>query len=207
MAKAIDKLKGPKADIHTKGFHTKGGNSARQTKEWAPLVISPRVQEAMMAIKEVLKDGEEHSIKDIKAAIKGLGSRERYIYDALKAMPEVDKHNHGRGGSFYRFKSPEKLAEEKKAIHPAVARDTQIAREKDDKRSPKHSALRDRVEEVLPGYDPVVSIAEIANDASVPIAIRLECHRDVARYTTPQVKATEITSEDQPIALNFKWEA
>ena len=81
-----------------------------------------------------------------------------------------------------------------------------MAKAKNDKESPKHAAIRDRVEEVLPGYDPVVSIAQIANDGSVPIAVRLECHRDVAKYTTPMVKAAEITTDDQPIALNFRWE-
>ena len=216
MPKETDRIKnGQKHDVHQRGLLEIGKNGVKKNpskavkaaQDFLPVSVGPRIQEAMIAIREVLSDGEEHSVKDIKDVIKGLGSRERYIYDALKIMPEVVVHNHGRGGSFWRLKNPEIPNEEKRKKNPDVARNTDIAKAKDDQRSPKHAALRDRVEEVLPGYDPVVSIAEIANDPTIPIAIRLECHRDVARYTTPQVKATEITSDDQPIALSFKWES
>ena len=216
MPKSTDRIKGgQKQDVHQRGLLEVAKNGVKKNpsahvkaaQDFLPVSVGPRVQEAMIAITEVLSDGQEHSVKDIKSVIKGLGSRERYIYDALKIMPEVVVHNHGRGGSFWKLRNPEIPNEEKRQNNPSVARDTQIAKKKDDKRSPRHAAIRDRVEEVIPGYDPVVSIAEIANDPTIPIAIRLECHRDVARYTTPQVKATEITSDDQPIALNFKWEA
>jgi|DEB0MinimDraft_6_1074348.scaffolds.fasta_scaffold35857_1 hypothetical protein len=213
MAKAVDKIKGVKEDIHVRGYarSNRKGDPLRSRKkglppDWEPIVMSPRVTEAMQTIVEVLSDGKEHSIADLRNAQAANKSPTRYIYDALKLLPEVESHNHGRGGSFYRLRNPEKPAEEKKKDNPAVAKSVDIIVQKDDKRSVQRAALRDRVEDVLPGYDPVVSIAEIANDPSVPIAIRLECHRDVARYTTPQVKAVEITSEDQPVALSFKWQ-
>ena len=186
-------------------YHNKA--RGRITKNWAPIKTSPRVQEGVAIIKEVLSDGQEHSAKDLVSAFEKAGSYQRYLYDALKLLPEVKQNNRGRGGCTYTWKSPEPSQQAKRDANPVVARSTDIAKAKNDKESPKHAALRDRVEEVLPGYDPVVSIAQIANDDSVPIAVRLECHRDVAKYTTPMVKAAEITTDDQPIALNFRWES
>jgi hypothetical protein len=185
-------------------YHNKA--RGRITKNWAPVKTSPRVQEAVAIIKEILADGKEHPISELRTAFEAAGSYTRYLYDALKILPEVRQTMRGRGGCTYSWKAPVPSPQAQRDANPQVARSTDVAKAKNDKESPKHAAIRDRVEEVLPGYDPVVSIAQIANDDSVPIAVRLECHRDVAKYTTPMVKAAEITTDDQPIALNFRWE-
>jgi hypothetical protein len=71
---------------------------------------------------------------------------------------------------------------------------------------PTNQSVADRLATYVPQYDPIVALAQIASDHTTPLAVRIEIHSTLAKYIVPQVKATEITSSDQPIALNFKWE-
>lgn len=43
-----------------------------------------------------------------------------------------------------------------------------------------------------PHYDPVVSMAEIANDPSVDLQHRITCHKEVAKYVRPQLRSMTI---------------
>ena len=43
----------------------------------------------------------------------------------------------------------------------------------------------------FPNYNPVVAMAEIANDEKNDVVIRLAANKEVAKYTAPQSKAIE----------------
>lgn len=172
--------------------HTKWTNVKKPT---------PKVLKAIDLLREILADGKAHSAKELKAVFHLNNCPWRYVQEAKKQIGGIDIDNRGRGGAYWQYSQPSADPETAAKNNPEVAKSTEVIR----KLTPLSGPLRDRIADAVPGYDPIVSIAEIANDQSVPIAVRLECHRDVAKYTVAQVKATEITSEDQPIALNFKW--
>ena len=46
-----------------------------------------------------------------------------------------------------------------------------------------------------PGYSPVVSMADIANDMDNDLSTRFNAHKEVAQYVTPKLKALEVTGE------------
>ena len=53
-------------------------------------------------------------------------------------------------------------------------------------------ALLDAIGDVCPDYDPVVSMAIIANDVTQELSIRVQCHKEVAQYVHPKRKALEV---------------
>jgi hypothetical protein len=63
-------------------------------------------------------------------------------------------------------------------------------------------ALNELMAEKFPGYDPIVAMAEIANDDKNDIEIRLTAHKEVAKYTRPQLKSVEHTG-DKAITFNI----
>ena len=172
------------------------GKSSSNWSQSAPM--SPMVSKCVSLLKAYLKDGQPYEVKEMMAFLKENGVDRKYAYQARKILG-IQITGSGRTGSYWSLGPDHAIARKEE---PAAARNSEIAQ---SKAPVKAKALRERVEDAIPGYDPIVSIAQIANDQTVPIAVRLECHRDVARYTTPQVKATEITSDDQPLALSFKW--
>ena len=42
-----------------------------------------------------------------------------------------------------------------------------------------------------PGYQPVVSMADIANDESNDLLMRFNAHKEIAQYIVPKLKAVE----------------
>ena len=177
----------------------------QKIRHWKPFTKpKPKQTKAIELIREALSDGNEHTATELKELFAKADVGWRYACEAKKFLgDEVLINNRGRGGALWRWRHAEAPHEVKKAENPMAAKSAALIKE----HGPATKApLRERVEEAVPGYDPVVSIAQIANDPSVPIAVRLECHRDVAKYMVPQVKATEITTDDQPIALSFRWQ-
>jgi len=53
------------------------------------------------------------------------------------------------------------------------------------------SKLRDDLLKKFPEYNPVISLAVIANDEKNGIDIRVQAHKEVCRYIFPQLKAVE----------------
>ena len=180
---------------------SKGG---RKNTDWAPVKLQPQVQRALDIIKLVLADGGEHSTTEFTELFKENKIPHRNLHYAIKEIkPHIDMVNRGRGGAFYRLKDAQGIPPRPEDV-PMEARSAALAQAK----APVSAqTLRMKVDTAVPGYDPIVAIAAIANDPTTPVAVRLECHRDVAKYLVPQVKAVEISTDDQPIALNFKWES
>jgi hypothetical protein len=55
-------------------------------------------------------------------------------------------------------------------------------------------------------YDPVVSMAMIANDPNNPIDLRANCHDKVAKYVRPVLKAVEVTG-NVDVSVDQKYDA
>lgn len=53
-------------------------------------------------------------------------------------------------------------------------------------------------------YDPVVALAEIANDLSHPIEVRVVAHSKVARYVHAEVRPVEATHNDDQGVIEAK---
>ena len=64
------------------------------------------------------------------------------------------------------------------------------------------SELLNMLSERFPDYHPVLAMAEIANDTSVAVDIRLDCHKQIAPYVVPKLKAIEVSGVDgEPLEL------
>ncbi len=63
-------------------------------------------------------------------------------------------------------------------------------------------AVIDLLKERFPEYHPVVAMAEIANDESHSVELRLQAHKEVAHYVAPTRKAVEITAE-QAVSMSI----
>jgi hypothetical protein len=57
--------------------------------------------------------------------------------------------------------------------------------------------LQDRLEAL--GVDPVMGLAQIANDPSAPIELRARVQMELLQYILPKRKALEVTSGAQPM--------
>lgn len=63
--------------------------------------------------------------------------------------------------------------------------------------------LRALLAEKFPDYHPVAAMAAIANDSKVKLEHRITCHREVAKYVEPQLKAVEHSVGDENKGLHF----
>ena len=65
------------------------------------------------------------------------------------------------------------------------------------------AVLIERLSERFPNYDPVIALAELAQDASVDLSVRLDCHKTLANYLYPKMRSVEWIDENttQPIVI------
>lgn len=57
------------------------------------------------------------------------------------------------------------------------------------------AAIADALRERYPDWDPVIAMAEIANDPKNDITLRLAAAKEVAQYIHPKRKAIELTGK------------
>ena len=65
------------------------------------------------------------------------------------------------------------------------------------------AALLAKLEDSFPTYDPLLALVEIAQDASVDLSVRLDCHKTLANYLYPKMRSVEWIDENttQPIVI------
>jgi len=63
-------------------------------------------------------------------------------------------------------------------------------------------AMREEVEKVCPGYDPIVALAMVAADDTKDDAIRIQCHKELAPYFYPKLKVVEAEVDAELSASN-----
>ena len=67
-------------------------------------------------------------------------------------------------------------------------------------------ALRALLNARFPGWSPVVQMAEIAQDETHVIEVRLNAAKEVAKYIYPQLKAVDLAdSVGNPVKLVIEW--
>ena len=64
-------------------------------------------------------------------------------------------------------------------------------------------ALRDRLAEKFPGWDPVEAMAKVANDKSADPATRFQACKEVAQYIHPKLKSIEVSGELKSTIVRF----
>jgi disulfide oxidoreductase YuzD len=52
--------------------------------------------------------------------------------------------------------------------------------------------LKDLIRDVYPNYNPIMAMIEIATDEKQDQKTQLACHKEVAQYLYPKLKATEV---------------
>ena len=52
-------------------------------------------------------------------------------------------------------------------------------------------SILDMLQEEFPGYHPVMALAVLGNDETLEKASRITCHKEIAKYVAPQLKAVE----------------
>ena len=63
--------------------------------------------------------------------------------------------------------------------------------------------VQDLLAEKFPGYDPVIAMASIAHDPESDPQMVFNAHKEVAKYTRPQLKAVDLTSTGGGIHLTW----
>ena len=167
--------------------------------DWRGIKVQPAVKKATSIVNTILADGKEHLSSEVWAEANALGvGSKKSLYLAAKHLDVKYSGGGHHGPVYWRLPTFDARME-----NPEAAKSSEILK---DKAPPTKQILREKIERENPGYDPIVAISKIANDPQVPLAVRLDCHREIAKFLVPQVKAAEITTEDQPIALEFRWQ-
>jgi len=65
------------------------------------------------------------------------------------------------------------------------------------------AALIERLNDNYPSYDPVIGLAELAQDVLVALSVRLDCHKTLVSYLYPKMRSVEWKDENtnQPIVI------
>lgn len=61
--------------------------------------------------------------------------------------------------------------------------------------------------EHVPGYHPLVYLAQVANDPETRVDLRVRCSETLAKYTHPQLKSVETNvNVKSQVTFNVSWE-
>lgn len=61
----------------------------------------------------------------------------------------------------------------------------------------KSLEIRELIAQRYPDYHPVLALAEIAQDTSNEVSLRLQANKEVAKYVCPQLKSIEIKEHQE----------
>ena len=65
------------------------------------------------------------------------------------------------------------------------------------------TALLAKLDDSFPNYDPLLALVELAQDGSVDLSVRLDCHKTLANYLYPKMRSVDWIDENgtQPILI------
>ena len=66
------------------------------------------------------------------------------------------------------------------------------------------AAVRELIEEAYPDWNPVLAMADMAQDESLENSVRVQCMKEVAGYMYPKKKAITVQN-DSPGTLRLTW--
>lgn len=61
--------------------------------------------------------------------------------------------------------------------------------------------LVELMEQMFPGYNPVIQLAEIAQDETVDISYRVTCAKELANYLYPKRKAVDLSGKEERVTV------
>lgn len=59
----------------------------------------------------------------------------------------------------------------------------------------KSSLILAAIQEKFPNYHPLIAIAEIAHNTDANLELQFNCHKTIAKYIEPELKAVEIKTD------------
>lgn len=158
---------------------------------------TPAAMKTVSLLVDLLSDGKPHDSQDVKDYLKANGSGRKFLPWARKRVgATVSKVANGK--AVYQL-----IGVKESNKFPQLSKSSELLQEQAGDHA---STVREKLDAVgMAGYDPVVALAQIGSDLSVPLAVRLEIHQTLLKYMVPQVKAADISTTDQPIGLKFEW--
>jgi len=73
-------------------------------------------------------------------------------------------------------------------------------RKKGSLNKPKKGLL-DMIQEIYPGYHPLLAMAAVANDISADDVMRFNANKEVAQYVTPKMKSIEVKGVEDGVPI------
>jgi len=77
-----------------------------------------------------------------------------------------------------------------------MAKNTKTGGRKKGTPNRERKTLIEMLEEKYSGYNPVMAMAEIANNKKINIILRFQANKEVAKYVSPQLKAVQMDLKD-----------
>jgi hypothetical protein len=67
------------------------------------------------------------------------------------------------------------------------------------------AALLTKLDEAFPSYDPLLALVEIAQDPETGLSMRVDCHKTLASYIYPKMRAAEpvVANEASPLVIKI----
>jgi hypothetical protein len=59
----------------------------------------------------------------------------------------------------------------------------------------RSSTLLAAIQEQFPNYHPLIAIAQIAHSDMADLELQFQCHKTIAKYIEPELKAVEVKSD------------
>ena len=66
-------------------------------------------------------------------------------------------------------------------------------------------AVQTMMADQFPDWDPVIAMAEIAQNDELELAVRIQCMREVAAYMYPKQRSVSVESEPDSGSFSLTW--
>ena len=67
------------------------------------------------------------------------------------------------------------------------------------------TAMQEMMDEHYPEWDPVLAMAEIAQDDEIELPVRVQCMKSVAEYLHPKQRSVELSMDEPKGTVSFTW--
>jgi len=66
------------------------------------------------------------------------------------------------------------------------------------------AALLEKLAAAYPEYDPLLALAELAQDDAVDLSVRLDCHKTLATYLYPKMRAVDCVQDHELVPITIE---
>jgi hypothetical protein len=65
-------------------------------------------------------------------------------------------------------------------------------------------ALLEKLATAFPEYDPLLALAELAQDDEVDLSVRLDCHKTLATYLYPKMRSVDCVQDHELVPITVE---